>query len=90
MTRRSAGLTRNWKGGWSSAAAQLAAANWELVRAAEETQRQKDLLAVTLASIGDGVIVTDAQGFVTFLNGEAERLTRHYSPNSSNLWLLCA
>jgi len=30
---------------------------------------------VTLASIGDGVIVTDAQGRVTFLNGEAERLT---------------
>ena len=54
---------------------QLAAANWELVRAAEEAQRQKDLLAVTLASIGDGVIVTDAEGRVTFLNGEAERLT---------------
>ena len=47
----------------------------ELARAAEETQRQRDLLAVTLASIGDGVIVTDAQGRVTFLNGEAERLT---------------
>ncbi|MGA2256194.1 MAG: response regulator [Thermoguttaceae bacterium] len=47
----------------------------ERTRAAEETQRQKDLLAVTLASIGDGVIVTNAQGRVTFLNGEAERLT---------------
>ena len=35
----------------------------------------KDLLAVTLASIGDGVIVTETQGRVTFLNGEAERLT---------------
>jgi PAS domain S-box-containing protein len=44
-------------------------------RSAEEILRQKDLLAVTLASIGDGVIVTDAQGRVTFLNGEAERLT---------------
>jgi PAS domain S-box-containing protein len=30
---------------------------------------------VTLASIGDAVITTDAQGRVTFLNGEAERLT---------------
>jgi PAS domain S-box-containing protein len=40
-----------------------------------EILRQKNLLAVTLASIGDGVIVTDAQGRVTFLNGEAERLT---------------
>ena len=47
----------------------------ELARAAAELLRQKDLLAVTLASIGDGVIVTDARGRVTFLNGEAERLT---------------
>ncbi|HEV2837670.1 MAG TPA: PAS domain S-box protein, partial [Pyrinomonadaceae bacterium] len=37
--------------------------------------REKELLATTLASIGDGVIVTDAQSRVTFLNGEAERLT---------------
>jgi len=35
----------------------------------------KDLYAVTLASIGDGVIVTDVQGRVTFLNREAEHLT---------------
>ncbi len=40
-----------------------------------EISRQKELLATTLASIGDGVIVTDADGRVTFLNGEAERLT---------------
>ena len=40
-----------------------------------ETRRQKELLAVTLASIGDAVIATDIQGRVTFLNGEAERLT---------------
>lgn len=38
-------------------------------------RRQKELLAVTLSSIGDGVIVTDNRGAVTFLNGEAERLT---------------
>jgi len=44
-------------------------------RAAVETERQRQLLAVTLASIGDGVIVTDRDGRVTFLNGEAERLT---------------
>jgi PAS domain S-box-containing protein len=47
----------------------------ELIRAVAETERQRQLLAVTLASIGDGVIVTDVQGRVTFLNGEAERLT---------------
>jgi PAS domain S-box-containing protein len=46
----------------------------ERLRAAE-VARQKELLSVTLASIGDGVIVTDARGQVTFLNGEAERLT---------------
>ncbi|SPE57162.1 putative Histidine kinase [Verrucomicrobia bacterium] len=40
-----------------------------------ETHRQKELLATTLASIGDAVIATDAKGAVTFLNSEAERLT---------------
>lgn len=34
-----------------------------------------ELLQTTLASIGDGVIVTDAKGDVTFLNGVAELLT---------------
>jgi PAS domain S-box-containing protein len=37
--------------------------------------REKELLTVTLSSIGDGVIATDAQGAVTFLNPEAQRLT---------------
>ena len=36
-------------------------------------EQQRQLQAVTLHSIGDGVIVTDAEGRVTFLNGEAER-----------------
>ena len=40
-----------------------------------EAQRQKDLLAVTLASIGDCVIVTDKIGRITFMNGVAEELT---------------
>ena len=47
----------------------------ELLASEAEKHRQKDLLAVTLASIGDGVIVTDLQGRVTFQNAEAERLT---------------
>ena len=40
-----------------------------------EVHQQKELLHTTLASIGDAVIVTDTTGRVTFLNGEAERLT---------------
>jgi len=35
----------------------------------------RQLQAVTLASIGDGVITTDTGGRITFLNPEAERLT---------------
>src|SRR3954468_7184853 len=38
-----------------------------------ELARGKDLLATTLSSIGDGVIVTDRDARVTFLNPEAER-----------------
>ncbi len=40
-----------------------------------EVQKQKDLLSVTLSSIGDGVMVTDQQGRVDFMNGVAEKLT---------------
>ncbi len=36
---------------------------------------QRELLHATLTSIGDGVIVTDVQGRVTFLNTMAEKLT---------------
>jgi len=45
----------------------------------QETQAalslEKELLGTTLASIGDGVIATDSQGRITFLNPEAVRLT---------------
>ena len=40
-----------------------------------ETRRQKEILAVTLASIGDAVIITDTNGRITFLNAIAESLT---------------
>jgi PAS domain S-box-containing protein len=40
-----------------------------------EVQRQKDLLSVTLASIGDCVIVTDNLGRITFMNPIAENVT---------------
>jgi PAS domain S-box-containing protein len=41
----------------------------------ESLRRERETLEVTLSSIGDGVIVTDAAGRVTFLNPVAERLT---------------
>lgn len=47
----------------------------ERKRLEEQLYRERDLAQVTLASIGDGVITTDASGNVTFLNAEACRLT---------------
>lgn len=44
-------------------------------RAEERVQKQEELLRVTLASIGDGVLTTDIEGRVTFLNPVAEKLT---------------
>jgi PAS domain S-box-containing protein len=47
----------------------------EARRAQREEHRQREQLRVTLASIGDAVIVTDAQGAITFLNPVAQELT---------------
>lgn len=44
-------------------------------RSEEALQKQSEWLRITLASIGDAVISTDAEGRVTFLNGVAEALT---------------
>jgi len=41
----------------------------------EQIRQSREQYAVTLASIGDGVITTDAKCRVAFLNAEAERLT---------------
>ncbi|MEP7015051.1 MAG: CHASE3 domain-containing protein [Verrucomicrobiota bacterium] len=41
----------------------------------KEIAAEKESLAVTLASIGDGVITTDVQGRIIMMNNEAERLT---------------
>ena len=54
----------------------------DIVAAREALTREKELLATTLASIGDGVIVTDNQSRVSFLNPEAERLTGWTSANA--------
>jgi diguanylate cyclase (GGDEF)-like protein/PAS domain S-box-containing protein len=37
--------------------------------------REKEIAQVTLASIGDALITTDASGYITYLNPVAERLT---------------
>jgi PAS domain S-box-containing protein len=42
---------------------------------ANQVAEQRERLRVTLASIGDGVIVTDTDGKVTFLNAVAQNLT---------------
>jgi PAS domain S-box-containing protein len=47
----------------------------ELESARGELARERDRFAVTLASIGDGVIATDAAANVTFMNATAEKLT---------------
>ena len=46
------------------------------VRQAERTAcAQRELLRVTLGSIGDGVMATDTKGVVTFINPVAQQLT---------------
>jgi PAS domain S-box-containing protein len=44
-------------------------------RAEEALQKQSEWLRIALSSIGDGVISTDAEGRVTFMNDVAEALT---------------
>ncbi|HEX3359069.1 MAG TPA: CHASE3 domain-containing protein [Tepidisphaeraceae bacterium] len=51
---------------------------WAFTRIRHEMidrERQRQLLQVTLASIGDGVIVTDTDAKITFINTIAEHLT---------------
>lgn len=45
-----------------------------------ELRREKTRIQLTLASIGDAVITTDAAGLVDFMNPAAEQLTRRLMP----------
>jgi diguanylate cyclase (GGDEF)-like protein/PAS domain S-box-containing protein len=63
----------------------LSAANEALVSKTEELQQQRELFEVTLASIGDGVITTDAEGRITYLNPSAETLTGWRSTDAAGL-----
>src|SRR5258707_14761649 len=47
----------------------------DLERTNEQLGQSREQFAVTLASIGDGVITTDAICRISFMNPEAERLT---------------
>ncbi|WP_440906378.1 EAL domain-containing protein (plasmid) [Catenovulum sp. SX2] len=47
----------------------------DLENAKEELYNEKEQFKATLNSIGDGVVATDAQGIVTFLNPIAEHMT---------------
>jgi PAS domain S-box-containing protein len=58
-----------------------------LHRARRQSQAGERLRAVALTSIGDAVITTDKDGFTTFLNPEAERLTGWPSAEAKGLHL---
>ncbi len=47
----------------------------DLERSIQELSQSREQFAVTLTSIGDGVITTDANCLISFMNPEAERLT---------------
>ena len=53
----------------------MRAAERRALQAEQRARQQGELLRVTLASIGDAVITTDARGNVTYLNAVAQDLT---------------
>jgi PAS domain S-box-containing protein len=72
-----------------SIAATIKALNFEITKryqAESEMEREKELLEVTLKSISDGVIITNEQGKIMFMNGVAEKLTEFTEEEASNLY----
>lgn len=72
--RATARVTRDAKG----TAVKMVGVNWDVTHLrelAQQLQDQHELLRVTLKSIGDAVITTDANGQVRWLNPVAERMT---------------
>src|SRR5271157_2402957 len=51
----------------------------------QELQQQREWFQVTLSSIGDAVITTDALGAVTFLNPVAEAMTGWTSADAAGV-----
>ena len=56
----------------------------ELRVSESRTAEVRDLLQTTLSSIGDAVMVTDAQGMVTFINPVAEALTQYTAEQATS------
>jgi diguanylate cyclase (GGDEF)-like protein/PAS domain S-box-containing protein len=54
----------------------------QLARANDVLRTEKELFRVTLASIGDAVVTTDATAHITYLNPVAERLTGWDDPTA--------
>jgi PAS domain S-box-containing protein len=71
---RPQGLTREECGALADMAG-LAMSALEARLAAQEGEETRHLLEATLASMGDGVIVTDAQARVSLINPAAEQIT---------------
>jgi diguanylate cyclase (GGDEF)-like protein/PAS domain S-box-containing protein len=72
--RAAARITRDASG----KAQHMVGVNWDVTpmrRLASELAQQHELLRVTLKSIGDAVITTDAAGCVAWMNPVAERMT---------------
>ena len=82
--RTAARITRDESG----VAQRMTGVSWDVTslrHLAEELSDQHELLRVTLQSIGDAVITTDAAGRVTWLNPVAERMTGWHEADAAGV-----